>query len=54
MPMDNNRIKPVSPSVARLRYESNRNNQKQKKKPDKDKKTQKPAADDGNVIDDFA
>ena len=52
--MDNNRIKPVSPSVARLKYESNRNNQNQKKKHKQEKDSQKPSADNGKVIDDFA
>lgn len=52
--MDSNQIKPVSPSVTRLKYEQNRNNQQQKKKRDSNKDTQKPPADNGNVIDDFA
>ena len=52
--MDNNRIKPVSPSVARLKYETNRNNQKQNKKQKQDKNSQKPPADNGKVIDEFA
>ncbi len=54
MPMEDNRIKPVSPSVARLKYESNKNSHKQNKKQKKKNNEQKPSAENGNVIDDFA
>ncbi len=56
MPMDSNRIKQVSPSVARLKYKNNHNSQKQAKqqKKDAEQDIKKESTDNGNVIDDFA
>ncbi|MDW3094378.1 MAG: hypothetical protein R8G33_01765 [Gammaproteobacteria bacterium] len=51
--MDDNRIRPVTPSPARLKYEPNRNNNSQKKKREK-KDSHEPDADNEHVIDDFA
>ena len=55
MPMDNNRIKPISPSASRLKYETNRNQHKQNKKRQQKEPSQKPSDENnGTVIDDFA
>ena len=52
--MDENRIRPVTPSPTRLKYEPNRkNNSGQKKKRDQ-KPSHEPDADNEHVIDDFA
>jgi hypothetical protein len=52
--VDDNRIKPVSPSLARLKYESNRKNISEKKKKHKPKDSQESTANNENVFDDFA
>lgn len=57
MPMDTNRIKQISPSVARLKYDKQHNNQsktKQEKQKLQEKNMQNNSADNGKVIDDFA
>ena len=53
--MDDNRIKPVSPSPARLKYDSSRNKNSGKKKKKRDlTDSTKTANNNGKVIDDFA
>ena len=52
--MDDNRIKPVSPSLARLKYESNRKGENDKKKDKPKKNSHKSTEDSDNIFDDFA
>ena len=53
--MDDNRIKPVSPSPARLKYDSSRNKNSGKKKKKRElTDSSKSTVNDGKVIDDFA
>ena len=54
MPMDDNRIRPVAPSPARLKYDTNRKKNTGQEKKYKRRDSQEPDADNGNVIDDFA
>lgn len=52
--MDDNRIKPITPSPTRLKYEPNRKNHSERKKKRGKKDSHNTDADNGNVIDDFA
>ena len=52
--MDDNRIKPVTPSLARLKYEPNRKNNSEKKKKRQSKNNQEPTTNNEHVFDDFA
>ena len=51
--MDDNRIKPVTPSLARLKYEPNRKDDREKKKK-QPKNSHESTANNKNVFDDFA
>lgn len=52
--MDDNRIKPVTPSLARLKYEPNRKQNSGSKKKKKPNNNHEPATNNDNVFDDFA
>ena len=52
--MDDNRVKPVSPSPARLKYDSPRKKFSKKKKKKHQTDTSNSNVNDGKVIDDFA
>ena len=52
--MDDNRIKPVTPSLARLKYEPNRKDDRDKKKKKQPKYSHESTANNKNVFDDFA
>ena len=52
--MDDNRVKPVSPSLARLKYDSPRKKNSENKKKRKRNNSQESTAKNGKVIDDFA
>ena len=52
--MDDNRIKPITPSLARLKYEPNRKDDSEKKDKKKPKNSHESTANNENVFDDFA
>ncbi|MFK7795445.1 MAG: hypothetical protein AB8B89_08855 [Gammaproteobacteria bacterium] len=52
--MDDNRIKQVNPSLARLKYDPNRKNNSEKKKKHQPKKLHEPDNSNENGFDDFA
>lgn len=52
--MEDNRVKPVSPSPARLKYATPRKKSNTKKKHKEHKDSIRPDGDNGNVIDEFA
>ena len=52
--MGDNRIKAVTPSLARLKYDPNRKNNSEKKKKHQSKRIDEPASNNENGFDDFA
>ena len=52
--MDDNRIKAVTPSLARLKYDPNRKDNSEKKKKQQPKNLHEPTSNNENGFDDFA
>ena len=52
--MEENRIRPVTPSPTRLKYDPNRKKNGEKKRKREQKNSHEPGADNEHVIDDFA
>jgi hypothetical protein len=52
--MGDNKIKPISPSPAKLKYDTNRKDNHEKKKKQPPKNSHNSTANNENVFDDFA